>query len=135
MAKTVVGILLCGLVGLLLLWVGLHDAVRVRRLRQHGVRTAGTVVDNVRVDSNNGPSWAPVIAFVDHHGYRVEFTPSMRGSGMGLATGREVTVVYLPDDPQTARVLMRRHMTGPVYFVLAGALAFLSVGALIAVTG
>ncbi|KAF2777758.1 DUF3592 domain-containing protein [Streptomyces coelicoflavus] len=135
MAKTVVGILLCGLVGLLLLWVGLHDAARVRRLRQHGVRTTGTVVDNVRVDSNNGPSWAPVIAFVDHHGYRVEFTPSMRGSGMGLATGREVTVVYLPDDPQTARVLMRRHMTGPVYFVLAGALAFLSVGALIAVTG
>ncbi|XKK63225.1 hypothetical protein HFP71_12600 [Streptomyces sp. ARC32] len=65
----------------------------------------------------------------------MEFTPSMRGSGMGLATGREVTVVYLPDDPQTARVLMRRHMTGPVYFVLAGALAFLSVGALIAVTG
>ncbi|MZE41780.1 DUF3592 domain-containing protein [Streptomyces sp. SID5477] len=127
--------LLCGLVGVLLLWVGLHDAARVRRLRRHGIRTTGTVVDNVRVDGHNGPSWAPVVAFVDHHGYRVEFTPSMRGSGMGLATGREVTLVYLPDDPQTARVLMRRHMTGPVYFVLAGALAFLSVGALIAVTG
>ncbi|EHN75970.1 DUF3592 domain-containing protein [Streptomyces coelicoflavus] len=135
MAKTVVGMLLCGLVGVLLLWVGLHDAARVRRLRRHGIRTTGTVVDNVRVDGHNGPSWAPVVAFVDHHGYRVEFTPSMRGSGMGLATGREVTLVYLPDDPQTARVLMRRHMTGPVYFVLAGALAFLSVGALIAVTG
>ncbi|WP_328562521.1 DUF3592 domain-containing protein [Streptomyces coelicoflavus] len=135
MAKTVVGILLCSLVGLLLLWLGLHDAARVRRLRRHGVRTTGTVVDNVRVDGHNGPWWAPVIAFVDHYGHRVEFTPPLRGSGMGLATGREVTLVYLPDDPQTARVLMWRHMTGPVYFLLAGALAFLSVGALIAVTG
>lgn len=95
--SNVMGALLCGLVGTLLLWAGLHDAARVRRLRHHGVRTTGMVVDNVRVrDNNSGPTWAPIIAFADQHGYRVEFTPSMRGSGMGLATGREVTVVYLP---------------------------------------
>lgn len=81
------------------------------------------VVDNVRVrDSNSGPSWAPIIAIADQHGYRVEFTPSMRGTGMGLPTGREGTVVYLPHDPQTARVFTRRHMPGPVLFVLAVAL-------------
>ncbi|WP_121710803.1 DUF3592 domain-containing protein [Streptomyces sp. E5N91] len=134
--SNVMGALLCGLVGTLLLWAGLHDGARVRRLRHHGVRTTGMVVDNVRVrDNNSGPSWAPIIAFADQHGYRVEFTPSMRGTGMGLATGRQVTVVYLPHDPQTARVFMRRHMTGPVGFVLAVALVFLGIGAAIAVTG
>ncbi|MFD7464104.1 DUF3592 domain-containing protein [Streptomyces tendae] len=134
--SNVMGALLCDLVGTLLLWVGLYDAARVRRLRHHGVRTTGMVVDNVRVrDNNSGPSWAPIIAFADQHGYRVEFTPSMRGTGMGLATGRQVTVVYLPHDPQTARVFTRRHMTGPVVFVLAVALVFLGIGVIIAVTG
>ncbi|WP_399888355.1 DUF3592 domain-containing protein [Streptomyces sp. BBFR51] len=135
MTNTVLGILVCGLVGTLLLWAALHDAARVRRLRRHGVLAPGTVVDNVRVRGAQGsPSWAPIIAFADQRGYRVEFTPSMRGSGMGLATGREVTVIYLPQDPQAARVFMRRHMTGPVYFVLAVALVFLGIGAVIAAT-
>ncbi|MEU9632958.1 DUF3592 domain-containing protein [Streptomyces tendae] len=134
--SNVMGALLCGLVGTLLLWAGLYDAARVRRLRHHGVRTTGMVVDNVRVrDNNSGPSWAPIIAFADQHGYRVEFTPSMRGAGMGLATGRQVDVVYLPHDPQTARVFTRRHMTGPVVFVLAAALVFLGIATAIAVTG
>jgi hypothetical protein len=134
-ANTALGVLVCGPVGTLLLWAGLHDAARVRRLRHRGIRTTGMVVDNVRVsDNNSGPMWAPIIAFADQHGYRVEFTPRMRGAGMGLATGREVAVVYLPHDPQTARVFTRRHMTGPVYFVLAVALLFLGVGAVIAVT-
>ncbi|MET8452916.1 DUF3592 domain-containing protein [Streptomyces sp. NPDC005209] len=73
---------------------------------------AGVVVDNVRTHDSDGPTWVPVIAFTEHRGYRVEFSPRARGSGMGLATGREVGVVYLSRDPQTARVLMWRHTTG-----------------------
>ncbi|MBU6535943.1 DUF3592 domain-containing protein [Streptomyces sp. NPDC057245] len=136
MTNTVMGVLLCGLVGVLLLWAGLYDAARVRRLRRHGIRTTGMVVDNVRVQGSqgSGPSWAPIVAFADHHGYRVEFTPSMRGAGMGLPTGRQVAVVYLPQNPQAARVFTRRHMTGPVYFVLAMATLFLIASVAIAAT-
>ncbi|GHI95162.1 DUF3592 domain-containing protein [Streptomyces olivaceus] len=131
------GALVCSVVGGLLLWAGLYDAARVRRLRRHGIRTTGRVVDNVRVQEprSSSPSWAPVIAFADQHGYRVEFTPSMRGAGMGLPTGREVDVVYLPHNPQVARVFTRRHMTGPVLFIMAMGLLFLGLGVVIGVTG
>ncbi|MBZ6137205.1 DUF3592 domain-containing protein [Streptomyces olivaceus] len=131
------GALVCSVVGGLLLWAGLYDAARVRRLRRHGIRTTGRVVDNVRVQEprSSSPSWAPVIAFADQHGYRVEFTPSMRGAGMGLPTGREVDVVYLPHNPQVARVFTRRHITGPVLFIVAMGLLFLGLGVVIGVTG
>jgi hypothetical protein len=130
-SDTFVGIV-CGAVGVLLLWAGQRDAVVVRRLRRHGIRTRGLVVDNVRVNSSeSGPSWVPVIVYADQRGYRVEFSPRMRGTGMGLATGHEVPVVYLPHDPQAARVFTRRHMMGPVLFVLLAGVAFLSVGAVI----
>jgi hypothetical protein len=130
-----VGIAVCGAVAVLLFGAGLRDAVVVRRLRRHGTRTWGVVVDNVRVNSSDsGPTWAPVVAFADQRGYRVEFTPRMRGSGLGLATGRQVPVVYLAHDPQTARVSMWRHMVGPVVFVLIVGLVFLGCAVLIALT-
>ncbi|MFF3517443.1 hypothetical protein [Streptomyces sp. NPDC002573] len=53
---------------------------------------------------------------------------------MGLATGREVPVVYQSRHPQTARVRMWRHMAGPVVFLLSGAVVFLGVGVLIVLT-
>ncbi|MGV9390734.1 DUF3592 domain-containing protein [Streptomyces olivaceus] len=131
------GAVVCSVVGALLLWAGLYDAARVRRLRRHGIRTTGRVVDNVRVQEprSSSPTWAPVIAFADQHGYRVEFTPSMRGAGMGLPTGREVDVVYMPHNPQVARVFTRRHMTGPVLFIVGFGLFFLGLGVVIGVTG
>jgi hypothetical protein len=130
-----IGVLMCGAVGVLLLVLGVRDVVVVRRLRRYGIRTRGVVVDNVRVRGrgDSGPTWAPIIAFADRMGRRVEFTTRVRGSGMNLATGREVPVVYLAHDPQAARVLMRRHMTGPWVFLLFGAAAFLSVGVALAV--
>ncbi|MEU0477209.1 DUF3592 domain-containing protein [Streptomyces olivaceus] len=133
---TATGILLCGLAGVGLLVGGVYDWVRVRRLRRHGIRTTGTVVDNVRVQGSNdsGPTWAPIVAFPDQHGYRVEFTPSLRGVGLGLPTGRQVPVVYLPHNPQAARVLTRRHMTGPVVFLLAMGVLFLGLSVVIAAT-
>jgi hypothetical protein len=93
------------------------------------------VIDNVRIDERNGPQWAPVIAFADQRGYRVEFTTRIRGVGMGLATGREVPVVYLPQNPQLARVRMWRHMVGPALFALFAGLAFLGFAVLIVLVG
>lgn len=130
------GVAVCGAVAVLLLGVGVRDGVLVRRLRRRGIRAWGVVVDNVRVDrSDSGPQWVPVIAFADRHGHRVEFSPRMRGTGMGLATGRQVPVVCLPHDPRTARVLTLRHMAGPVVFVLLAGLVFLGAAVLIALTG
>lgn len=135
MPDTLLGILRCGAAGALLLRLALRDAAQVRRLRRHRVRTSGVVVDDVRVrDGGDGPTWAPIIAFADQYGYRVEFTRKARGTGLGLATGRQVPVVHRVDDPQSARVHVCRHLTGPVCFLLGGALVFLGSGVAIAVT-
>jgi hypothetical protein len=98
------------------------------------VYTWGVVVDNVRTSDSDGPKWVPVIAFTDRLGHRVEFSPRVQGSGMGLATGRQVEVVYLAQNPQIARVRMWRHVVGPLVFLVFGGLVFLGAGVLIALT-
>ncbi|WP_331748656.1 DUF3592 domain-containing protein [Streptomyces chartreusis] len=130
-----IGALACGAAAILLFAAMLRETVVLRRLRQHGTRTQGLVVDNVRTHDSDGPTWVPVVAFTDQRGYRVEFSPRARGSGMRLATGSEVGVVYLPHDPQTARVLMRRHTTGPVVFLFFGSIVFLAFAVWIALAG
>ncbi|MEV0372499.1 DUF3592 domain-containing protein [Streptomyces sp. NPDC050636] len=129
MSNGFTSVVACGAAGLLPLWLGLREALVVRRLRRDGIRTRGVVVDNVRSDSD-GSIWVPVIAFRDQQGHRVKFTPRIRGSGLGLATGCNVPVVYLPRDPQSARVYTPRHMVGPVVFLLFVGAAFLGFAVL-----
>ncbi|QPP06055.1 DUF3592 domain-containing protein [Streptomyces bathyalis] len=75
----------------------------VLRLRREGVRTEGTVVDNVEKTAESRRRWVPVIAFTDTEGYRVEFAPRAR-SGRPLPLGRTVRVIYLRDSPCDARM-------------------------------
>jgi hypothetical protein len=128
-------VVVCGAAAVLLLGAAVREGVVVRRLRRHGLRTRGVVVDNVRVNDGDKPKWVPVIAFRDHQGYRVEFRPKMVGTGMGLATGREIEVVYLARDPQQARVFNSRHMVGPTLFTLLGAVLFLGATVRVAMMG
>ncbi|MEU0971177.1 DUF3592 domain-containing protein [Streptomyces sp. NPDC005917] len=128
------GSVLCTVAGLGLLGVAVREGAVVRRLRRHGLHTWGVVVDNVRTNDSEGPKWIPVIAFTDRLGYRVQFSPRMHGSGMGLATGRQVEVVYLAANPRIARVRMWRHVVGPLVFLMFGGAVFLGAGVLIAVT-
>ncbi|MEW2118990.1 DUF3592 domain-containing protein [Streptomyces sp. NPDC005474] len=126
------GMAMCGAVALLLLGFAVREAAVVRRLQRAGIRTQGVVVDNTRDDYSDGHNWVPVIAFVDQQGHRVEFSPRMRGTGMNLARGLEVQVVYERGKPQTARVLMWKHMMGPAVYMLLSAVAFAGAGVLIA---
>ncbi|MFF2808132.1 DUF3592 domain-containing protein [Streptomyces sp. NPDC058000] len=122
---------LCAAVAVLLFGFAWREAAVVRRLRRDGIPTRGVVVDNTQLADDDGHIWVPVIAFHDQQGHRVEFSPRMRGTGMGLATGREVPVVYEGRHPQTARVQLWRHMMGPAVSLLLGGLAFLGAGILI----
>ena len=131
MSNAFVGII-CGAVGAGLLMAGLREANVVRQLRRRGIRSPGLVIRNVRIEtSESGHIWAPIIAYTDQRGYQVEFTTKIRGTGVGLAVGQQVTIVYLPDRSGSARVLMRRHMLGPVWFRLVAGIVFSAAGIII----
>ncbi|MFF7748644.1 DUF3592 domain-containing protein [Streptomyces sp. NPDC007971] len=116
---------MCGAFGLLVLGAAVREAVIVRRLHRDGIRTQGLVVRQKAPADSDSTYWVPVIAFVDQQGHRVEFSPTVEGTRMGLATGVEVPVVYDRRNPQSARVLKYRYMTGAV---LVAALAKVAVG-------
>ncbi|MFF5016194.1 DUF3592 domain-containing protein [Streptomyces sp. NPDC001165] len=126
------GVATCGAVALLLFGLAVREAVVVRRLRRAGIRTQGVVVGHTRDDYSDGFNPVPVIAFTDQQGHRVEFSPEMRGTGMNLAAGLEVQVVYERGKPRTARVVRWKHMMGPAVYMLLSAVAFAGAGVLIA---
>lgn len=107
-----------------LLVFGIRELLLVARLRRRGLVAEGTVVENVHTgDSAYGPAWSPVIAFTDNAGNRVEFTPVAQGSGLALATGSTVEVIYLPEASPDARVNTAAHLLVPGFFAtLTGAL-------------
>lgn len=133
MSGSFTAVVVCGVAGVLPLWLALREGLVVRRLRRDGVRTQGVVVDNVRCD-DDGSVWVPVIAFRDQRGHRVQFTPRLRGAGLKLDTGREVPVVYLPREPSSARVYLRRHIAGPVVLLAFVGVAFLGFAVLSALS-
>ncbi len=75
----------------------------VARLRRHGQRVQGTVIDNVRKRSGGSKLWVPVVGFTDNLGYSVEFALRVHARWK-RRVGRSVPVIYLPDKPHDARM-------------------------------
>ncbi|QPP06056.1 DUF3592 domain-containing protein [Streptomyces bathyalis] len=121
------------LVGLYVLSLGYREASLALRLRRRGLTAEGTVVENVRCTGANGPSWAPVVSFTDRAGNQVEFTPSMRGPGVGLSTGRTVEVIYLPEASPDARVNTWQHLLLPSLFAAFAGVALIAFALLFVV--
>jgi len=126
--------LLCIAIGLFLYAYALRDARLVWRLRREGLRTEGVVVANVmdHRSRNRNSLQTPIVRFRDHRGREVRFTTAIQGIGLSLPTDRRVGVVYLPGNPQKARVWMRRHLLGPMAGLALGGTLFLGFGLLVA---
>lgn len=118
------------LIGLHLLSLFYREAALALRLRRRGETAEGTVVENVRCTGAEGPSWAPVIAFTDSAGNHVEFTPAVRGTGMGISTGRTVEVIYLPEASPDARINTWQHLLMPSAVMLVAGLVLVAFGVL-----
>lgn len=129
------GFVVCATSGTVVFLIGLHNALLVRRLRQHGIRTSGLVVDQTRESTDSGHYWKPVISFTDQHGHTVTFQPGVGGKGYELPTGREVPVVYLADNPEKVKVDMRRFTTSQALYLMFFGLVSLSVAVAILMAG
>ncbi|MFD7339194.1 DUF3592 domain-containing protein [Streptomyces violascens] len=120
--REVIGFVPAVLAGLLCLWGGVREARLQARLRRYGVHTAGVVVDQTMAPSDD--YLTPVIEFTDRQGRAVRFTPVVTGSRMGMDLGTHVPVVYLPEQPENARVSTRKHRRSHVS-LFAGSMIFL----------
>ncbi|MEV7522001.1 DUF3592 domain-containing protein [Streptomyces sp. NPDC091371] len=119
-----IGFVLAVTGGLLCLWGGVRETRLQARLRRYGVRTEGVVVDQKTEPADDYPT--PVIEFTDGRGLPVRFMPVSTGTGMGMGMdlGTRVRVVYLPEQPQNARVSTRKHRRAHVS-LFAGSALFL----------
>ncbi|MET7822787.1 DUF3592 domain-containing protein [Micromonospora zamorensis] len=88
--------------------VGVVQAWRIRKLRRTGVASVGTVIGHERT-VDDGPLYAPVIAFVDENGRKRQFTVAIRTSGLVHSVGEEVPVIYPPGRPNDPRLASFRH--------------------------
>lgn len=117
----------------LVLGWGLREAAIAWRLRRHGLVTEGFVVEHVRYTRSDGaPEWAPVVAFTDCAGNRVEFSPQAQGAGLGMSNGRTVPVIYLPEAASSARVNTWQHLLLPALLAHVAGLMVIGIVAVLA---
>lgn len=106
-------------------------------------RVEGTVVDLVQSRSNMSSSssttesvtYRPVVHFVDLNGNTIEFTSSTGSNPPSYSRGEQVEVLYLPDEPEKAKINGFFSLWGgPVILGILGGLFFLIGGGILLVT-
>ena len=90
---------------------------------ESGVTTTGRVVDLIREDSSDGPTYRPVVEYSDQQGrvYRLERGFTVGGSAVP-DLGDERRIVYDPAAPSEATVVGILFWLGPMLFGLSGAI-------------
>jgi hypothetical protein len=90
---------LVALVGVGLMSIGIHQGFAANEFLVHAVRTKGVVV------SSGTKRYKPEFSFIDQHGAKHEFWPvESSGSDKYYKRDQIVDVLYLPDEPETARL-------------------------------
>lgn len=98
-------------------------------------RAVGTVVDLVRSESSDSTTYKPVVRFIDRTGEEIEFTSSTGSNPPSYSRGEQVEVLYLPSQPQKARIHGFFSLWGlPLIFGGLGAL-FFAIGAGLSLVG
>ncbi|MFF2520215.1 DUF3592 domain-containing protein [Streptomyces sp. NPDC058086] len=127
-----IGVGLCVLAGLLCVGGGVREVRLQARLRRYGVHAEGVVMDQEQAPSDDFST--PVIEFADQQGRPVRFRPAATGTGLGLDLGAHVPVVYLPEQPESARVSTRKHRRSRVVGLFTGGVLFLGAAVLATLT-
>jgi hypothetical protein len=93
------------IIGCLVLLLAGVDWVRTSNFTHNAVRTSGTIIGmQLRADESNGSvSYAPTFSFQDTAGHQ-NTVSSVFYSSRKFHTGDVVAVLYLRDNPETARI-------------------------------
>ena len=86
-----------------------------------GVTTTGQVVDLIREESSDGPTYRPVVEFSDERGRVYRFERSFTVGGAAVPElGDERRIVYDPANPSDAAVVGVLFWLGPILFAVVG---------------
>lgn len=93
-------------IGALFLIIALLLWNKTRSFLAHAQQTTGTVVELLEVrDKDDGSStWKPVVRFTSRDGSDITFAASFSSKPAPYDVGESVEVLYLPDDPNEARI-------------------------------
>ncbi|MYT27377.1 DUF3592 domain-containing protein [Streptomyces sp. MspMP-M5] len=86
------------------------------------------------MDQEQAPSddyVTPGLEFTDRQGRPVRFLAAATGTGLGLDLGTHVPVVYLPEQPENARVFIRKHRRSRTVGLFTGGVLFLGAAVLV----
>lgn len=90
--------------GCLMLAFSLYQAWSESQFEKNALRTMGRVVD-LGLDRSEGRRiWYPVVAWYDRNGKQNKFTSSVGSAVYRTMLGQDVEVLYLPDEPEEARI-------------------------------
>ncbi|WP_161627938.1 DUF3592 domain-containing protein [Microbispora catharanthi] len=110
---------------------GIHRFRSGRAFLASAHRVPGIVVGSHRVWRTDSHEYFPILRFRTLDGAEIETVGQTRGGSFEIfnLTGRQVVVLYDPDDPRKARMdtSSGRGLTGSVGLVIAGCV-FLAIG-------
>ena len=123
---------LFGFAGLFVMSLGHREISVVQGLLADGVETNGLIIDvtakTTRRDDRTETDYYPDIRFQDASGLSHVFRGSSSSSSSKYKVGDEISVTYLPSDPQVAKANFRKNPWGGVIFsLLFGGIFFLVV--------
>jgi hypothetical protein len=71
---------------------------------EEAAKAEGTVVELVQSRSSNSTTYKPTVQFTDQNGRAIEFVSSSGSNPPSYSKGEKVEVLYLPTDPQNAKI-------------------------------
>jgi hypothetical protein len=120
-------------VAVLLLGIGVFQSLRISRLEAQGLRAQGQVVrlNSEHSSGSGGSTYYPVVRFRTQTNSTVEFKDSVGTNPPSHRMGDQVTVLYLPGDPQRQAIIDRGFVLNwtipAIIFLIAAGLAMLCI--------
>ena len=102
---------------------------------EEAVSTHGMVVEMTKSRSSDSISFYPVVEFAANDGQKFEFTSNVGSNPPSYSLGETVEVLYLPTNPQEAKLNYFSDLWAATVVMLVMGVPFLSVGIIIFLIG
>lgn len=94
-----------------------------RSMEQQGIAVPGQVIDLQENYDSDGSTYTPVVQFKTKSGQTVEFTSTYSSNPPAYQVGQNVTVVYLPDQPEQAVIQGEGQLLRIIFMISGGVTA------------